>query len=323
MKTLYIKSQEEFDKLNIVEENEEIICEVELKLNKILEIKGRIVFQKKVECNRYNDQYIVSRENSAPSIESWGNSAPSIESRGNSAPSIVSRGNSAPSIESWENSSPSIESWGNSSPSIESWENSSPSIESWGNSAPSIESRGNSSPSIESWENSVIRGIGLSLNAKINLFGFSILIKPKELKLSIKKNSKTVIVREAVHQDFWERHGIKKTKHIILYKRVSKDFKTREGTADETLWVIGTKVTHPKWTPDSNECGAGKFHACPMPYFADEFRSEKGDKYIALEVALTDTHEWTDNPQYPHKIAFREGTVLYECDRFGKEKKGA
>jgi hypothetical protein len=41
--------------------------------------------------------------------------------------------------------------------------------------------------------------------------------------------------------------------------------------------------------------------------------------YIAIRVALVDLYEWP-NAEYKHKIAFREGTVLYECDRFGKEK---
>jgi hypothetical protein len=201
-------------------------------------------------------------------------------------------------------------SWGNSSPSIESRENSSPSIVSWGN----------SSPSIVSWENSIIRAVELNVNAKIELFGFSILLKPKGLKFSIKKKSKTVLIREIVPQDFWDRHGIEKTKSVIVYKRVSKDFKTQEGTPNETLWTIGITVTHPAWAPKEQECGAGKFHACGRPYFADEFRSTPGDKYIAIEVLRKETYEWPEKQSYPHKIAFREGKVLYECDRNGKEK---
>ena len=88
----------------------------------------------------------------------------------------------------------------------------------------------------------------------------------------------------------------------------------------ETLWLPGTTVTHPAWNPKEQECGAGKLHACPRPYFADEFRSNPGDRYIAIEVLLKETYEWTEKPQYPHKIAFREGKVLFECDRNGKEK---
>jgi len=56
-----------------------------------------------------------------------------------------------------------------------------------------------------------------------------------------------------------------------------------------------------------------------MPYFGDEFRSNAGDKYIAIEVPIKDTFEWTDNPQYPHKIAFRTGKVLFECDKKGNK----
>jgi len=55
-----------------------------------------------------------------------------------------------------------------------------------------------------------------------------------------------------------------------------------------------------------------------LPFFADEFRDEQDDRYIAIEIAVCDLYEWKD-PSYPHKIGFREGKVLYECDREGKE----
>lgn len=40
-------------------------------------------------------------------------------------------------------------------------------------------------------------------------------------------------------------------------------------------------------------------------------------------VAVRDLHAW-DGGDYPHKIAFRAGVVLHECDRYGKkiEQKG-
>jgi hypothetical protein len=72
----------------------------------------------------------------------------------------------------------------------------------------------------------------------------------------------------------------------------------------------------PKWDPTSQECGEGKFHACSRTFFCDEFRSERGDRYVAIEVAVADLHAWK-NPTYPHKIAFRTGRVLHECDRYG------
>jgi hypothetical protein len=115
---------------------------------------------------------------------------------------------------------------------------------------------------------------------------------------------------------WFENNGVEKTEHVILYKRVSKDWMTQEGKINETLWVPGTTVTHKSWNPASKECGEGKFHACSKAYFCDEFRSNDGDRYVAIRVALKDTHEWPE-PAYPHKIAFREGEVLYEVDRWG------
>lgn len=51
---------------------------------------------------------------------------------------------------------------------------------------------------------------------------------------------------------------------------------------------------------------------------ATVFRSTKGDRYVAIAVPVKDLHA-TDNGDYPHKIGFRAGKVLYECDRFGRE----
>jgi hypothetical protein len=149
------------------------------------------------------------------------------------------------------------------------------------------------------------------------LFGFSVLFKPFDLKIKIKK-SKTVHVQNVKPLGWFENNGITKTKTIIVYKKVSKDFLTQEGTQNETKWEIGSTVTHPNWEPNKEECGAGKFHACSRPYFCDEFRNEKGDRYIAISVKLTDLYEWTKNSQFPHKIGFREAKVLNECDSFGR-----
>jgi hypothetical protein len=80
-----------------------------------------------------------------------------------------------------------------------------------------------------------------------------------------------------------QREGIKiKNNKVILFKRVSKNMLTRENTENETKWTIGEKIIHPDWNPTISECGKGKFHACSRPYFADEFRSNKQDKYIAI-----------------------------------------
>ena len=103
---------------------------------------------------------------------------------------------------------------------------------------------------------------------------------------------------------------------VILYKRVSKEFRTQEGTDYETSWVIGEVKIHPKWNPSADECGPGKFHACSRPYLCDEFRNEDGDRYIAIEVKTKDLYAWP-NAQYPHKIAVRECVVLREVDRWG------
>lgn len=59
--------------------------------------------------------------------------------------------------------------------------------------------------------------------------------------------------------------------------------------------------------------------ACP--YFADEFRNNSGDRYVAVKIVLKDLFEWKDEPEYPHKTGFRKGEVLYECDRYGEEFK--
>ena len=105
---------------------------------------------------------------------------------------------------------------------------------------------------------------------------------------------------------------------VILYKRVSAKFQTQEGTWNETTWTLGAEIVHPAWNPTSGECGEGKYHACSRPYFCDEFRNIPGDVYIAIRVAVADLYAW-DGGAYPHKIAFRAGTVLHQVDRWGDE----
>ena len=105
---------------------------------------------------------------------------------------------------------------------------------------------------------------------------------------------------------------------VILHKRVSANFQTQEGTPNETKWKIGAEIAHPAWNPTSGECGEGKYHACSRTYFCDEFRNNPGDVYIAIRVAVADLYAW-DGGDYPHKIAFRAGTVMHQVDRWGDE----
>jgi len=111
-----------------------------------------------------------------------------------------------------------------------------------------------------------------------------------------------------------------KGKKLILYKLVSQNFKTQEGTENETSWEVGKVVEHSNWTPENSECGGGKFHAVPQPFWADQFGWEKDDKYIAIGIEKKDCYLWKKDPSYPFKIAFRKGEVLYECDRWGNSK---
>ena len=233
-------------------------------------------------------------------VVAWENS--SVEARENS--SVVARGNS--SVEARENSS--VVARGNSS------------VVARGNS--SVVARGNSS--VVAWENSSVEARGnvcvrIFTGIKtLSLFGFSVLFQPFDLKFKFKKE-KTVLIQKFKPQKYLDREVINvKKNQVILFKKVSKDFKTQEGTKNETLWEIGATVTHPAWNPAQRECGEGKFHACSRPYFCDEFRTNKEDRYIAIQIKTDDLYEWTA-PEYPHKIAFKEGKVLYEVDKFGKK----
>jgi hypothetical protein len=108
---------------------------------------------------------------------------------------------------------------------------------------------------------------------------------------------------------------------VVLFKRVSNDWKTQEGTANETGWAVGMFIEHPAWNPTTQEFGPGKYHACSRAYFCDEFRSKRGDRYVAIEVAVKDLYAWP-GASYPHKVAFRAGRVLHECDRLGAKIEG-
>jgi len=54
-------------------------------------------------------------------------------------------------------------------------------------------------------------------------------------------------------------------KKLILYKKVSKEYKTQENTKNETLWTIGKSITIANWNPKESECGSGKFQRCANP----------------------------------------------------------
>ena len=216
--------------------------------------------------------------------------------------------------------------WGNSS--VVAWENSS--VEAWGNS--SVEARGNSS--VVAWGNSSVeargnssveaRGnVGIHLYsdlATVILFMFSVCWQLAKGKIIKKSKTATVIKPKPITglNSWLLNNAVKDKKIIILYKKVSKDFLTQENTKNETKWEINSIVEHKDWQPKKSECGEGKFHACSRVYFCDEFRSEKGDRYIAIEIKQQDLYAWP-NPEYPYKIAFRTGKVLYEVNRLGKK----
>ncbi len=289
MKEIIVNTQPEMDAVDVKFDGVIKICGIGIKVK--LQYKYRVVAweNSSVEAmgnssvEAMGNSSVVARENS--SVEAWGNS--SVVARGNN--SVVARGNS------------SVEAWGNSS--VEAWENS------------SVVARGNSS--VEAWGNVCVR-IFAEIKA-LSLFGFSVLFQPFDLKFKFKKE-KTCHVQKFAPQKYLDREGIPQDNGaVILFKRVSSDFKTQEGTKNETLWAIGSMVSHPAWKPTSGECGEGKFHACSRPYFCDEFRGgSHDDKYIAIKIKVADLHEW-EKPLYPHKIAFREGLVLSEVDKHGRE----
>jgi len=172
------------------------------------------------------------------------------------------------------------------------------------------------------WDNVGIHNF--SAETSFELFGFAVawLIAAAK-KIEVKsKNAQVIKPARKTGVDGWldDESIAEKDGFAVLYKRVSSEFKTRENEEGETLWEAGLTLEHEAWAPEEEECGAGKFHACSRPYFCDEFRDKAGDRYVAIRVAVEDMYAWP-NAEYPHKIAFRKGAVLYECDRFGDEIK--
>ena len=186
-----------------------------------------------------------------------------------------------------------------------------------------VEARENSK--VVARENSKVKAWGNSSvyhNAEsvVLLFSFAVCFLFGNGKAIKKAKTATLIKpkRDGCVKAWLEQSGITPQKVVTLFKRVSGGFKTREGTPNETLWNPGTTVEHKAWNPKANECGDGKFHACPIPYLCDEFRSGANDRYVAIQIRQCDLYAWP-NPTYHHKIAFRKGTVLYECDRNGNK----
>ncbi len=338
MKTIVIKTQAEFDALPAKFDEYTVIEIRHGNAFRLIVHKARgnssVVARGNSSVVAWGNSSVVARENS--SVVAWGNS--SVEAWENS--SVVARENS--SVEAWENSS--VVAWGNSS--VVAWENSSvvarenssvvarenSSVEARGNS--SVEARENSSvvargnSSVVAWGNSSVVAWGnvgvhaQSIDCVITLFSFSVAWLIQKAKVTKKSKTATIIIPEIKSgtEGWLESQAIESAKTVILFKKVSKDFKTQEGGKKETLWAVGSTLEHATWEPKTEECGEGKFHACSRPYFCDEFRNEKGDRYIALQVAKADLFAWP-NPYYPHKIAFRKGKVLYQCDKMGKEVK--
>jgi hypothetical protein len=338
MKTIVINTQAELDALPASFSEETVV-----------EIHGGTRYDRIIVRHNFENGHIVGREHcyiegrEHCSIVGWENCSIvgwencSIVGRENC--SIVGRGNC--SIVGWENCS--IEGWENCSIvgrencsivgggncSIVGWENCS--IEGWENC--SIVGRENCS--IEGWENCSIVGrencsiVGggnsaihiQSPDCSLELFAFAVAWLIAKCKVT-KHGETCQVIEPTVPQglDGWlEREGVDADKEqVVLFKRVDLFFKTQEGQLSETIWTVGTTVEHGAWNPTLQECGAGKFHACSHPYFCNEFRNQQGDRFIAIKIHKDDLYVWP-NADYPHKIAFRKGEVLYECDMMGKK----
>jgi len=272
----------------------------------------------RVEANDNSSPRVEATDNSSPRVEANGNSSPTVEANDNSSPTVVANDRSSPTVMAYgrsssivvanDNSSPTVEANDNSSPTVEANGNSSPRVVAYSSSSPTVEAYGSSSPTVVAYDNSRVIHNGHKVHVKC--FANSLFItRSKEYT-----SDQHIIIQPDKKYGFFERYGIAQSDTYILYKKVSCEFKTQENTDNETLWLVGSTVTHKNWNPEQRECGEGKFHAVIRPLFSDRFRSEKGDRYIAIQIKAEDLYEWEDNPEYPYKIGFREGIVLYECD---------
>ena len=189
-------------------------------------------------------------------------------------------------------------------------------VEAWGSSH--VEAWGSSH--VVAWESVVVHVQGY-LNI-IELGGFAVAFVLSKIKTLRRIGNNTTLVEPtpiSTTKEWLDSEGVEEINNlVIIYKRVSYDWKTQDYRPNETLWVVGSILEHSKWNPTQEECGEGKYHACSHPYFCDEFRSLIKDRYIAIEVSIDDLYIWP-KAQYPHKVAFRKGKVLFECDRYGKK----
>ena len=174
--------------------------------------------------------------------------------------------------------------------------------------------RASGDATVRAWDNAIVDAYW---NVVIRRYAPSVTVRIHSSRVTI---IEPIEIRD--NEDWLTFHGFDCAQNlVVLYKRVSSDFRTQEGTSHETKWIPGTIVTHSAWDPAQNECGASKFHAVARPWMADQFRWMKGDRYVAVEIDRSDLYAWRGTPDYPDKIAFRTGRVLYECDRDGNEIK--
>ena len=250
MAKILISNQEEFDRIKIIQYDDEVIFESNsILVNCVLEVYGILRLKGNNYCDRSNNRYILLKGNGQVHSVSWDSSQ--VHS--------------------------------------------------------------------ECYNYSIIFANRL---ASLYIRGYSVALLPDDFVIKINKEDTCVVQRYKVQESFFERNRVKVENGVcVLYKKVSKKYKTQEDTRNETVWTIGSIVEYKQWEPTGSECGEGKFHACSRPYFCDEFRNNVGDKYIAIEVRMENVYEWK-NPEYPHKIGFRKGLVVYECDKYGNKKEG-
>jgi hypothetical protein len=271
----------------------EIVVATQAELDAIpADFAGLIVIKGNVVVSRYWDNASVEARGNA-SVEAWGNA------------SVVARDNA--SVVAWDNAS--VEARDNAS--VEARDNAS--VEAWGNA--SVVARDNAS--VEARNRAMVQDMGYGV---ITLHGHSVCTTRRPGAITVV--GAHALIQEYRDEPYIEREGVEEHEGCItLYKRVSANWLTQEGTERETQWTVGATLEHTAWAPEVDECGSGKFRACSRPYFCDEFRGVRGDRYVALRVALADIYEWPAPQRYPHKVAVRRATVLYECDRWGREIK--
>ena len=216
--------------------------------------------------------------------------------------SVVARENA--SVVAWGNAS--VVAWGNAS--VEARENA------------SVEARENAS--VVAWGNAAIWAH--SSDVTVLLWAFAVCWALAQAKITKKSETATIITPTLPPdgvEGWLEAEGVEPNNgKAILFKRVSRAWKTQEDTTNETDWEPGKTLEHHAWNPGDDECGAGKFHACSRAYFCDQFREISGDRYVAVEIKLEDLYAWpAARQQYPHKIAFRRGLVLHECNKHGRK----